>query len=54
LRSADKTKTRKKASEQPRETEDDVARGLGGVKIGDDSDEGDLLGSDKDDEDEEE
>jgi hypothetical protein len=36
MRSADKTKTRKKASEPPRETEDDVTRGLGGVRIGDD------------------
>jgi hypothetical protein len=37
MRSADKTKTRKKASEPPRETEDDVTRGLGGVRIGDEN-----------------
>ena len=39
----------------PKETEDDVTRGLGDVSLGeDDPDEGDLLGSDKDDEDDEE
>ena len=55
MRSADKTKTRKKASEPPRETEDDVTRGLGGVRIGDEnSDVDDPLNPDtKEDEDSE-